>query len=96
LKLLYIAIEYHYTERVLDLIEQRGLKHYQHLPRVQGRDPGGRHEGSQVFPGHLALLLVPVQDEDLEAVLDDFRALRESDDQYRNMIGLVLAAEQSF
>jgi hypothetical protein len=44
----------------------------------------------------LALLLVPVQDEDLEAVLDDFRALRESDDQYRNMIGLVLAAEQSF
>jgi hypothetical protein len=93
MKLLYLTLEYQYAPRVVEVLENRGVANYLYVPRVHGRDAAGRHEGSQVFPGYMAMFWVHLEDQDPAELLSEIRG-EEGETKRKNLSALVLDVEK--
>jgi hypothetical protein len=61
---------------------------------MEGKDREGKHYGSQVFPGSVAVVQAQVGEDRLGAVLSDLEAFRDSKEVHKHLEALVLPIEK--
>ncbi|MDZ7670383.1 MAG: hypothetical protein U5Q16_13550 [Gammaproteobacteria bacterium] len=95
MKLVVISVHFEYADVIEQIIDAHDVPHYFVYPRIEGRDSEGFHEGSQVHPGNLSAMHVRMEDDAVEALLDDLRAFRVEKKAHRRPRGsLVLEVQR--
>lgn len=94
MKLLQITVHFEYADTIEAVLDRHEVEHYVVYPRIEGRDREGRHEGTQVFPGNLAVIQAQVDDANVEQVLSALRTFRDQREAHRHLEALVLPIEQ--
>jgi hypothetical protein len=94
MKLLHVTFRFEFLQDVQDILDGHDVAAYVRLPMAQGADVDGRHFGSKVFPGHVSLLQATVDDEDVDALLDDIEAFRTARDAHNHLQALVVPVER--
>ncbi len=94
MKLVMVSVHFEYTDVIEAIIERHDVQHYLVYPRIDGRDSDGFHEGSQVHPGNLAALHVRVDDDAVDALLDDLQAFRVEKKAHNHLEALVVNVER--
>jgi multidrug efflux pump len=95
MKLLHITVHAEYTEAIDALLDGHRVADYVVHPFVHGRDRDGKHQGSQVFPGHLTLVLATVRDEQVDPLLDALDRFRRQKPAHAHLQAAVLAVERA-
>ncbi len=94
MKLVMVSVHFEYTDVIEEIIERHDVQHYLVYPRIEGRDSEGFHEGSQVHPGNLAALHVRVDDDAVDALLDDLQAFRVEKKAHNHLEAVVVNVER--
>lgn len=94
MKELQISIHFEYAEHIEALLDEHEVAHYVVIPRAEGRDRDGRHDGSQVFPGTLTLVVAQLEDVAVDGVMEDLRSFRDAKSAHRHLEAAVIPVEQ--
>ncbi len=94
MKFVHISVAFEYMEHLEEVLDRHEVSNYVRYPRVHGRDPRGKHFGSQVFPGNFTVVQALVEDDRVAALLDELRAFRDSRAAHRGTEAVVLPIEQ--
>ncbi len=94
MKFVHISVAFEYMEYLEELLDSHDVRNYVRYPRVHGRDPRGKHFGSQVFPGNFTVIQALVEDDRVDALLDELRAFRDAREAHLGTEAVVLPIEQ--
>jgi hypothetical protein len=94
-KLVQVSFHFEYTDEIEQILDRHHLEHWVRHQRIEGRDVEGKHSGTQAFPGNISVVETRVDDERLEALLDDLRSFRDERRAHRHVDALVLPVERS-
>ena len=94
MKLVHVTVQVQYAEDVGEILRRHELRSWTRHDRIAGRDLDGRHDGSQAFPGNMALFQAQVADDDVSAVLDDLEKFRTAKRVHHHIEALVLPVER--
>lgn len=94
MKLVHITCRFEFEERIEALLEERGVTDYARYPMVEGRSEDGRHQGSQVHPGHMSVVQALVAGDAVSALLEDLGRFRQERRTHRHLRAAVLDVEQ--
>jgi hypothetical protein len=81
MKLVQMTFGFEFVEQIESILDRLGLQQYVRIPMVAGRDISGKHDGSQVYPGNVTLIIATVPDDAVDPLLEnieDFRNDRKS------------------
>ena len=95
MKLVQVSFHFEYTDEIEEILDRHRLAHWVRHPRIEGRNVEGKHAGTQAFPGNISIVEARVDDECLEAFLDDLRTFRDEKHAHRHVEALVLPVERS-
>jgi len=94
MKELQISIHFEYAEHIEALLDAHDVAHYVVIPRAEGRDREGHHDGSQVFPGTLTLIVAQVEGAAIAGIMDALRDFRDAKAAHRHLEAAVIPVEQ--
>ena len=94
MKFVHISFAFEYMDEMEALLDRHDVRNYVRYPRVHGKDPRGKHFGSQVFPGNFTVVQAIVDDDAVPALLAELRAFRDSRLAHKGTEAVVLAIEQ--
>jgi hypothetical protein len=94
MKFVHISFAFEYLEEIEALLDRHDIRNYVRYPRVHGRDPRGKHFGSQVFPGNFTVVQALVEDDDVAALLGELREFRDARTAHRGTEAVVMPIEQ--
>jgi hypothetical protein len=93
-KFVHISFAFEYMDEIEALLDRHGIGNYVRYPRVHGKDPRGKHFGSQVFPGNFTVVQALVEDEAVAALLGELREFRDARAAHKGTEAVVLPIEQ--
>jgi len=93
-KLLHLTFHFEFLDAVERILDRHGVENFVRHPMVDGRDRDGKHYGTQVFPGNSALVQAQVEDERLDALLEDLKRFRDLKVAHHHIEALVLPVER--
>lgn len=94
MKLLHLTFHYEYAEAIEAILDRHQISEFVRQRALEGGDCEGKHYGSQVFPGNVALVQAQVPPERLDALLDDLARFRSEKKAHAHLQALVLAVER--
>ncbi|MCC5860808.1 MAG: hypothetical protein JJT93_02745 [Gammaproteobacteria bacterium] len=94
MKFVHLSFPFEYMDEIEALLDQHAIRNYARYPRVHGRDPRGKHFGTQVFPGNFTVVQALVEDEALPALMNALRAFRDAREAHRGTEAVVLPIEE--
>lgn len=94
MKLLMVSVHFEYADVIEEIIDRHDVEHYLVYPRIEGRDSEGFHEGSQVHPGNLSAIHIRLQDDAVDALIDDLRAFRLEKKAHHHLEAVVVPIER--
>lgn len=94
MKQVQVSVHSEYAELICDILEDQEIDHYVLIPRAEGRNNDGRHEGTQVFPGTLMLAFIRVPDDKVDALLEKLAEFRDEKKAHEHLEALVLPIER--
>lgn len=94
MKLVVISVHFEYADVIEQIIDGHDVPHYFVFPRIEGRDNEGFHEGSQVHPGNLTAVHARMEDDAVDALLDDLQAFRVEKKAHRHLEAMVLDVQR--
>lgn len=95
MKLLRLVCQSRFFEEVDALLEEAGVESFLAVRSAVGRDPEDRREGTRVYPGHLSLFEIPLEDHHLERLLRIVSDFRNADAAHAHLRAQVLPVERS-
>lgn len=95
MKLVMITYRFEYNEPMERILSRHGLVDYVRLPRAQGSDKDGKHDGSKIHPGHMAQVWAQVQDNDADSLLEDIKEFKNAKQGQEHVTALVLGVEKT-
>jgi hypothetical protein len=93
-KLLQVSFHFEYADVIEEILDRHRIGDFVRYPRVEGADRDGKHFGTQVYPGQVAVVQAQVPEAGLDALLDDLRAFRDSKKAHLHLEALVLPIER--
>lgn len=93
MKLVQITFQVQYTDQIGEILRAIEPARWVTHSRVAGRDSDGRHEGSQAFPGSLALAQAVLPNDAVTGLLEALRTFREEKRAHRHLQAVVLPVE---
>ncbi len=93
MKLVQIQFHSEYAEAIEAILDDHGISAWLRIPRIEGRDVHGKHDGSQAFPGHLTLVQAVAADDGVDALLQALAAFRDRKPAHGHLTALVLPIE---
>lgn len=94
MKQVQVSVQSEYADLIREIFEQQEVDYYVLIPRTEGRNLDGRHEGTQVFPGTLMLALARVQDDRVDTLLEKLAEFRDEKTAHRHLEALVLPIDR--
>ncbi|MCE5239826.1 hypothetical protein LLH23_15270 [bacterium] len=77
-KLLLIVCDQGVEPDVMEVLSNRGLKHYTRWTDCQGSGETGMRDGTPVWPGLNSVVMVVLPEEEIEPLRADLHAVRDS------------------
>jgi hypothetical protein len=93
MKLVVISVHFEYEDMIEAIVDRHPVDHYFVYPRIDGRDSEGYHEGSQVHPGNLSAIHVRLENDAVQALLDDLEHWRLEKKAHHHLEAVVLNIE---
>ncbi|TVM14684.1 hypothetical protein DPQ33_16885 [Oceanidesulfovibrio indonesiensis] len=94
MKLVMITYRFEYNESMERILSRHGLVNYIRIPQAQGADRDGKHDGSKIFPGHMAQVWIQAQEEDVDALLGDIEEFKNARQAHKHVTAMVLGVEK--
>jgi hypothetical protein len=94
MKLVLITYRFEYNEPLERILSEHGLQDFIRNPRVEGSDVDGKHYGSKIYPGHMAMVWAQVADDDVDALLEDIESFKKAKQGREHVTALVLGVER--
>ena len=94
MKFVHISFAFEYTEQIEEMLDRHAIRDYVRYPREHGRDPRGKHFGTQVFPGNFTVVQAMVDDEAVAALMAELRAFRDDREAHAGTAAAVLPIEE--
>jgi hypothetical protein len=94
-KLVQVTFHFEYTDLIEQILDDHGIAHWMRHSRIEGHDVEGKHMGTQAFPGSVSIVEARVEDDRVEALLDDLRTFRDGKRAHRHVTALVLSVERT-
>jgi len=94
MKQVQISAQSEYADLIRNIFEHQSIDYYVLIPRTEGRNRDGRHEGTQVFPGTLMLAFVRVADDQVDSLLEKLAAFRDEKTAHRHLEAIVLPIDK--
>lgn len=95
MKFVHISVYFEYSEAIEALLDRHQVTDYVRYSMVDGKDPDGKHFGSQVFPGHFTVYQAQVSGDRIDPLFDELDALRRARPAHYHMQAVVLPIERS-
>ncbi len=94
MKLVMITCRFEYNVSVERILREHGVQDYIRVPMAEGGDKDGRHDGSKVHPGQMAVVWVQLADDALGSLLEDLRAFKEAKAAHEHLTALALTVSE--
>jgi hypothetical protein len=94
MKFVHITFHFEYSEDIEAILDRHGIADFVRVSMVEARDRDGKHHGNQIFPGSSCVVQAKVPEEQLEDLLADLKAFKESKESHRHLQALVLPVER--
>ncbi|MFW5733784.1 MAG: PG0541 family transporter-associated protein [Oceanidesulfovibrio sp.] len=95
MKLVMVSYRFEYNEPMERILGSHGLRDYIRISQAQGSDQDGKHDGSKIYPGHMAQVWAQVQDDDVDDLLRDIEEFKNDKQSHEHVTALVLGVEKS-
>ncbi|MFO7905668.1 MAG: hypothetical protein R6U98_23625 [Pirellulaceae bacterium] len=94
MKFLHIMVHFEFADDITRILDQHGVTTYARYPMIEGRDSTGKHYGTQVFPGNVAVIQAQVPDPKIGELMDRLQSFREEKRAHESLEALVLPVER--
>lgn len=95
MRLVHITVQFQYTERIEQIVDEHGAAGHATYPMVHGVDRDGRHDGTKVHPGNVTVVQALVPDERVDALLGDLQRFRDARPAHGHLEAAVIAVERT-
>lgn len=95
MKLVMISCRFEYNGPVERILAKHEVQDFIRAPSVEGSDSDGKHMASKIHPGHMAQVWAQLEDEAVDALLEDLQAFKESKKAHGHLTALVLSVDKS-
>lgn len=95
MKFVQISVYFEYSDVIEAMLDKHQVNDYIRYNMVDGKDPEGKHFGSQVFPGNFTVYHAQVSSDHLDALFADMEAFQTSRPAHHHMQAIVLPIERS-
>jgi hypothetical protein len=93
MKFVMITFHFEFSEEIEAILEKHAVHDFVRYARVEGKDMSGRHYGTKVFPGHSTVVQARIEDDRVEALLDELRHFQQQEESHRHLTTLVMPVE---
>jgi len=94
MKFLHVTFQTQYRDAIEALLVEQGVEQFVMYPREAGRDRDGKHDSTQAFPGSLAAVQGPIDDDRVDAVFEALRRFQESKRAHAHVDAAILPVER--
>jgi hypothetical protein len=94
MKLLHLTFHFEYTDIIEAILDRHEIAEYARYSMVAGKDCEGKHFGTQVFPGNVAVVQAQIAEGKIEALFTDLQKFREEKAAHRHLQALILPIER--
>lgn len=95
MKLVQISVYFEYSGVIEAILDKHQVADYIRYSMADGKDPEGKHFGSQVFPGNFTVYQAQVSGERLDDFFNELEAFRSARPAHNHMQAIVLPIERS-
>lgn len=95
MKFVQISVYFEYSDVIEAMLDRHQVADYIRYSMADGKDPDGKHFGSQVFPGHFTVYHAQVSSQNLDALFAELEDFRSSRPAHHHMQAIVLPIERS-
>ncbi len=95
MKQLHVSVHFEYADHIEALLDEHEVDHYVVVPRAEGRDTEGHHDGSQVFPGTITLIVARIPDERVGTILEALREFRDAKHAHHHLEAAIVPIERT-
>ncbi|MCF7855869.1 MAG: hypothetical protein K9N51_13805 [Candidatus Pacebacteria bacterium] len=96
MKFLHLTFHFEYSDPMERMLDKHGVTDFVRYPMIEGKDCDGKHFGTQVYPGNVAVIQALVEEESLSDLLDELRAFRDEKRTRHHLRAVVLAVDDHF
>lgn len=93
MKFVHITVHFEFAEEIEDSLAHHGVRDYVSYPKAIGSDLEGKHDGTQVFPGHFTVFQALVEEERVSGLLDALRRFQQANHAHQHLRAAVLPVE---
>ncbi|MFO7907127.1 MAG: PG0541 family transporter-associated protein [Planctomycetota bacterium] len=94
MKLLHIMVHFEFADAITQILDQHGVTTYARYPMIEGKDSEGKHYGTQVFPGNVAVIQAQVPEPKIDELMDRFKSFKEQKRAHEHLEAVVLPIER--
>jgi hypothetical protein len=94
MKILQITFRFQHGERIEAILRRHGVENMSIHSMVEGWDFEGKHDGSQVYPGHMTWIQAEVPDKKVDGILEDLGRFREEKKTHHHLRAVVIPVER--
>lgn len=95
MKWLHISFHFEFSETIEKMLDDHDISDFVQYSMIQGKDCDGKHHGSKVYPGNLAVFQALVPDEKAEDLLRDLKAFKDEKDAHCHLQALLFSIEKN-
>lgn len=95
MKFVQISVYFEYADVIEAMLDRHQVADYIRYNMADGKDPEGKHFGSQVFPGNFTVYNAQVSAESLDGLFEELESFRLSRPAHHHLQAIVLPIERS-
>jgi len=93
MKFVHITVHFEFAEEIEDALSRCGVQDYVAYPKAIGSDVEGKHDGTQVFPGHFSVFEVLADEDCISGLMDELRHFKQANHAHEHMRAAVMPVE---
>lgn len=95
MKFVQISVYFEYSDVIEAMLDRHQVTDYIRHNMVDGKDPEGKHFGSQVFPGSFTVYHAQVEAENLNRLFEELETFRLARPAHHHLQAIALPIERS-
>ena len=93
MKFVHITVHFEFSEEIEDCLSRQGVQDYVCYPKAIGSDLEGKHDGTQVFPGHFTVYQLLAVEERISGLLEELRSFKQANHAHEHIRAAVMPVE---
>lgn len=95
MKLMQITYHFEFSQAIEGILDKHNVENFARCQMEEGKDCDGKHYGTQVFPGNIAIVNAKVPDEKVEPIFEDLKAFKKDKKVHHHLRAIVIPIERT-